>query len=764
MKIIENTIGGWVVRFRWLIVVITILYVAIPASGLRHLYIDSEFRNFIGESLPSVIDMKYIESIFNRQDNVFLAIAPNDGDVFSKKNIATVYELTNLAWQLPYARRVDSITNYQYTHADGDDLFVADLVEEVDGLSRRNLDKIKAIALSEPRLRNNLVSDSGKVTGINIIFDIPADNSTDAINELVTQTRELLDTFRQSHKDTDFYLNGTIVQDRTVAELIQKDANTLVPIVMVLMSIILYLTIGNLLAVVATLGIVGISIICAYGWGGHFNIHITPPVASAPTIIMTIAIANCVHFLVNFIQSMQEGQEKNEAIKESLRINLQPVSLASITTTFGFLTLNMAETPPFRDLGNLVSIGVMHALVLSLVVLPACLTFIPVKARKRAEQRDALMMALGEFIIKYQNRLLMVTGVFVVVAIFFAFQNVFNDNPLKYFNKSVPYRTSTDFINENLTGLTPLEFYLNAGGEGKINDPEFLAEVEAFSRYLESEPMVVHVSTFSDTIKRLNKNMHGDDAEYYRVPKDQNLAAQYLLLYEMSLPYGLDLSNELNLDKSAIRVVATLETPDDQGFKHMQKRALEWIDDNAPNIAEARASSLYFAYSQVSVRSSKNLIFGTFLALSLISGLLMFAFRSFYVGIVSFIANLSPAIAGFGIWGLIVGEIGAGTSIVAAVTIGIVVDDTVHVFSKYLRARREKGLEPEAAVKYALLTVGRALMITTVVLICGFLVLLFSDFRLNFEMGVLTSIVLFCALGAVFFLAPPLMIKFKNRI
>lgn len=761
LKNLENGIGPWVVKNRLWIILITLCYVLIPGYGLKSLYFESEYRNFIGDRFPSVIDMNFIEETFNRQENILFVIAPGNGDVFTRENLSLLADLTARGWKLPFSRRVDSLTNFQHTEAEGDDLIVEDLVGDIEGLTPEELARIKTIAMQEPRLVGNLISTHGDVTGVNIIFDIP-DHDSNGKQLLVEQAREIVRHYREQYPDTIFYLNGTVVQDQVVYETTKGDLENLVPIVMVLIACILFVTIRNLASVILTLGVVALSVISALGIGSLLHIPITPPVAASPTIILTVSIANSVHVLVHFVQVLRHTQDRDQAVIETLRVNTQPVALACLTTTFGFLTLNFAETPPFRDLGNVVSIGVITSLFLSLITLPACLSFIPIHLKKQPENQTRVMVLLSGFIVRHQNKWLLLTLAVLIGSVLAAYNNVFNDNPMKYFKESSDYRVSTEFANRRLTGLTNLEFYLGSGEAGGISDPRFLQDVQRFIDWLEENPRVKHVTSLTDIMKRLNKNMHGDKANYYRLPESRDLAAQYLLLYEMSLPYGLDLANEINVDKSAIRLTVNLETPDDVSFMALQNQAVDWISDNAPNIKEAKASSLFFAYSSVSVYSSKALVFGAFLALSLISLLLVIAFRSLSVGLISFISNLAPAIVGFGIWGLLVGEIGGGTSIVAAVTIGIVVDDTVHVFSKYLRARREKNLGAEEGIRYSLETVGRALVVTSVVLVAGFMVLLFSDFRLNFEMGALTSMIISCALGTVFFLVPSLILKFPN--
>jgi len=256
--------------------------------------------------------------------------------------------------------------------------------------------------------------------------------------------------------------------------------------------------------------------------------------------------------------------------------------------------------------------------------------------------------------------------------------------------------------------------------------------------------------------------MHGDDPTWYKLPDNQELAAQYLLLYEMSLPYGLDLNNQLNVDKSSTRVVVTLKNQTSNEQLIIEERITAWFVENAPQYKATLASpTLMFAH--IGQRNIISMITGTIIALLLISLVLGFALRSVRFGLISLLPNILPATVAFGVWGLLVGQIGLGLSIVASMTLGIVVDDTVHFLSKYLHARRNKGADTRAAVQYAFSSVGRALWITTFVLVCGFMVLAQSTFKVNAEMGLMTAITILIALIVDFLFLPPLLMMLDNE-
>ncbi|MYH91734.1 MAG: MMPL family transporter, partial [Gammaproteobacteria bacterium] len=282
--------------------------------------------------------------------------------------------------------------------------------------------------------------------------------------------------------------------------------------------------------------------------------------------------------------------------------------------------------------------------------------------------------------------------------------------------------------------------------------------------WYKEQPETVHVSAITDIFRQLNMSMNGDDPAEYRLPANRELAAQYLLLYEMSLPYGLDLNNEIDVDKSATRMRVSMQTLSSNEIIALDRRAKHWLGENAPNIVRPESSGTTLMFAHLGRRNIVAMLVGTTLALVGISFALIFALRSWRLGLTSLVPNLIPGALGFGIWGLTVGEVGVSLSMVTAMTLGIVVDDSVHFLSRYQRARREIGYRSPDAVRVAFRTVGRALRTTSLVLVAGFIVVSLSSFELNSCMGKLTALVIALALVADFLLLPPLLMWFDAGI
>ena len=239
---------------------------------------------------------------------------------------------------------------------------------------------------------------------------------------------------------------------------------------------------------------------------------------------------------------------------------------------------------------------------------------------------------------------------------------------------------------EHLNGIYLLEFSVEAEGPEGISDPAYLAHLERFTTWLRAQPEVTHVYSYSDMITRLNQNMHGDDPAYARLPEDRALAAQYLLLYELSLPYGLDLNDRISIDKSATRVTATVGDRSTVEFRDVLARARTWLETEAPAYmaAEPTGASVMFAY--ISERNIRSMLRGNVMAVGLISLVMIVALRSVGLGLLSLVPNLVPILLAFGVWAILVRQVGMAAATVSASSLGIIVDDTVHFLAKYLRS------------------------------------------------------------------------------
>ena len=748
----------WVVAHPWRVILASLFLVAAAAGGILRLGFSGDYRIFFDEDNPQLLALEALEDTYGKNENVVFLIVPEDGDATSQTALSAAVWLTEAAWQTPWSRRVDSLTNFQYTTADGDDLYVRNLVDPQQLADPQARSRIRAVALADPRVEGSILATGGDVSVVNVTVELPEGDQLEAVAEVAGFARGIAAQAEEQFAGIDIRVVGTVMVNQTFLEASVDSQMIFLPTSLAIMAVILGILIRGWAGVAATGIVIVFSILASIGLGGWAGLPFSPPIAPAPTIVLMIVVANCVHLLVTLQQRMRAGDSRRGAIAESVKMILHPVFLASLTTALGFLSMNFSEVPPYRHLGNFVAFGIGMSFLLSVTFLPAMLSLLPVRAGSDRRLTGPLMNFMAGFALRHRKALLW-GWVAVIIAMILAIpRNELNDVLVHFFDESVEFRRDTDFMDERLSGNTVLDYSLEASGADGVTDPEFLAEVSDFAEWFREQPSVRHVSVITDTFRQLNQSMHGDDPAYYRIPESQELAAQYLLLYELSLPQGLDLNNQIDTVRSATRMTVSSRTLYSQDLLDLNARAEAWLEENAPKIAGVNSSGPSALFAYIGQRNIRAMLLGTMVVLVAISAILLAALRSLRLGLVSIVPNLLPAVMGFGVWGLTVGQVGLSLSVVVAMTIGIVVDDTVHFLTKYQRARREYGQGPEQAVRYAFETAGRALFTTTAVLVAGFLIFAFSPFLPTAQVGVLTALIIGFALIADLSLLPALLL------
>ena len=751
-----------VIRNKWTTILFTLLLTLACGYGAKNLAFSTNYRVFFSESNPELKAFESFQSTYTKNDNVLFVVKKNEpGNVFNDSDLTAIKEITERAWQIPYVIRVDSITNFQHTSAVGDDLIVEDLVEG----QNENKDYYESrmeIALNEPLLLNQSISEDAEITAINAVLQF-AEKDLMEVPEAINYALGIEKDIEEKFPDLEVYVSGVAALNNAFAEAGMKDAGTITPIMFLMIFIMVGLIIRAWSPTIAVLILIILSTIVGMGIGGYAGIELTPISMAAPTVILTLAVADAIHIYITLKSLMQEGLEKREAIIESLKINFLPVTITSATTIVGFLALNFSDSPPYWHLGNITAIGIGAAWFFSITLLPVIINILPYKAKLGSdkEKDKSVMLKLANFVIENHKKVLVGTSTVTLIIICFIPTINFDDQWVEYFDESVKFRTDSDFVLDNF-GVYPIEYSIPAKSEGGISEPEYLQNIEKFISYLRDIENVAHVYSISDIMKRLNKNMHGDEQSYYKIPDERDLSAQYLLLYELSLPYGLDLNDRINIDKSASRVTVTFGRLTTSELKDFLIKTDEWMGINLPGYMQTKPTGASVMFTYITERNVNSMITGTMIAIFAIALMMVVALRSLKLGLLSLIPNGLPILTTFGAWAILVGDVGFSVATVASISLGIVVDDTVHFLSKYVRAREDRQLSVEDSIRYAFDNVGMAIVINTFILAVGFGVLTSSTFKLNVDMGLMTILAIIFAIILDFLLLPAILLLKKD--
>lgn len=761
----SSWLADWIVSNPIQSMIGSTLLVLLAAIGIGGYHYSLDHRVFFSHENPQLQAYEKLHADYSRTDAILIVLAPKSGNVFTRDFLGVLNDLTEKSWKIPYSQRVESLNNFQHVDVDGDSIVTSDLASSPESLSDEKLAELRKTATSEPFLVNSLVNPEGSVAGIRVTLNMPGKDQIKEVPEVVDHIRMLADEVRKSHPDIAVHLAGQTIANKAFPEESQADFIRVWPWFTLTMMLVLVVLFRSWKAMLVTFVACELAVLGGAGVVGFFNPVINDSVIVSPIMILSMAFADGIHIVVNWVQGLNAGRDKRIAMADSLRANMGAMTVTSIMTAIGFLTLHFNDSPPFRVMGYIVAAGVVFALILTLFFTAPLLITLPGKLPSRISplmsEDSPQMERFANFVINRRYPILAL--IFLVAGLLISFipRNVINDDIVKYYTPGTTFRQDMEFVNKHLTGIGEINYSLPAGGPDQITDPGYLKKVDTFSQWLKTQPDVTQVNSLADVVKRVNQVMHNNDPAFYRIPDSREEIAQYLLQYEMSLPYGMDLNYMLRFDRSESRVRVAVGTSSGQKIIAVDKSASAWLKKNAPAM-QAQGASLSLMFAHIGERSITGMFGGMIGSLIVESMFVMLVFGAIRLGIASFIGNLVPIGMAFGAWGLLNGNIDLGLTIVLGISFSVVVDDTIHFIHKYEHNRRN-GLSPEDAIRQSFRNVGFALMTTTLVLGLGYAWLANSAIQVTVNTAIVTTITIAFAFMIDLFLLPVVFLMIDRR-
>lgn len=748
-----------------------LLLILASGCGGAFLELKTHYSVFFDKTDVNLVAHQTLENKFTQADNVFFLIHTVDDDVFTKESLEAIHKLTQESWKLPYSVRVDSITNYHHVTSEDNTLTINPLYNPDAEHTQASLNNIKNIALNQTELLKTFVSKEGKYTGVNVNVSLPYASET-AAAEVTYAARELKNHVLSEYPQLDIDIVGQVPFNWVFNEMAMIDGETLFPIMFGLMFLILTYFYRTTAAIVGTLTIISASSIIAFGAGGWFGYSINAVNLVSGIIIMTVAVADCVHILNEYYPAIRAGKGKISALQHSFSINLSPITITSLATAIGFFGLNFSASPVFRELGNITAVGVIAAWALTFILLPFLLLILTseksiknvmINKGNRFSQ-GWIETKLPQYIKNTKSSYLVTTLAIVIIAIACVPLNKLDERVLTYFDEDVPFRAAVEKVQDKMLGFDRIAFSFDTHQSYGINDPLFLSQTASFVDWARSQPEVTQVVSYTDTLKNINRVMKGNQTGSYSLPATSEEAGQLLLTYELSLPFGADLNHVINHQKEALRISIGLTSQSANTLIDFENRAQIWIKENiADHYHISPGASVSMMFAHLGENNINSMITGNMIVTILVTLTLIIILGSLKFGLLTLLPNVVPALMTFGIWGVFVGEINMAVAVVFCITLGIVVDDTVHFTSKYLYGRRKLNLSPVAAMEFSYARVGKALLITTITLVTGFLVLCFSSLKVNSAMGILVASTIFIAFVFDLFVFPRLLVLVDSK-
>ena len=733
--------GSWITMV--IIIVITVLFFMAMKENTR---METNLDKYMPHDHPAFIYSDKAEAWFDIKDGIIVAIENKNG-IFNYETLDTLKQLTKKLQKMPEIEKSDVTSLYTADNIVGSEsgLDVKPFFKRVPK-SKEKLEKLKKNVESNEMVFGRLVSADETVTVI--IAEIGDDVFTqDFYNRILTMAK----TSENDH--IKIHVAGRPIVEGTMALLGPADMKKMVPIVLLVIFVVLFITLRSLKATLITLGVVFFSTIWTFGLMAAVNIPIYAVSTMIPVMLIAIGVADGIHLYTHLHTFVDHNPTatKREATKDMLKHMWKPVVMTSITTAVGFISLLTSQVYPVKYFGIFTAFGVMAAMVFSLVFLPAGIMIFGLpKARpvnkdedKEGHSHSKLANNFAAAVIKHKNISLIGTAVIIVLSIIGMQEIWINSSFLDKFEKDSDIVQTDKFINEHFGGTSTINLILDANGKkDTFKEPEVLKLVDKMQKDVDTELEVVG-NTFSlaDYINRMNKVMNADDEKFNTIPDDKNMIAQYLLLYEMSGDPE-NLNKVVDYDYEKLNVVFQLKSDNSKAINSALRIIEKYSNDFAKyGITMNYAGSGYkgLVFTDLILEGQ---IMSLILSLIIIIVLLSVMFKNIKIGLIGSVPIIITALISFGIMGFLGIPLNTTTALLSSIAIGIGIDYAVHFLEQY-RYNASRTDNKLVAAQITMAHSGKAIIFNAIVVIAGFLVLLFSVFPPNRELGALVSLNMF---------------------
>lgn len=731
-----------VYRHRLLIVLLTLVGIATASFGITQLRVSTDNRIFYGERNPYYKDYLDFEAEFTANDNIVFVISSSQRLLDSPVYPAAIRWLTDEAAALNHVIRVDSLSTYPHPHTRDGTLSVESFLDwacPVDQQCSAELDS----ALSDSHLTNRLVNPDRTATGVVATVSLER-GVVGEIEALHEQSERLAKRFTEAFPGFEVYFTGGVPMMAAFATATADDLSVLLPAALLLVAVLLVLVLGSikLAATVVLLGLLSIATTLGIaGWQGHILNNATSIV---PLIIFTLVVASSMHVAVHFSRNVDGAPSHSASLTQaraSVSSSALPITISALTSAASLSSLWFVDSPPLRQLGLLSALGVLIGLYLTLILLPLLLVHVQRVADTRlGTSIQSFVNGLARRQETSHDRITLPT-----VALLFATLGLpwleINDDFVKFFDESVPFRVNTDRATELLAGPNHIEVIVRNDG-GSVFEPQFLSHLSSLTDFLRTQLIVANAHSFSDVMEEIATAF--TDQQLQTIESDDELA-QLFLVYELSLQIGQSNTDLVNASREAARISVLLKESTSSEIQALERSIYEW-HRSQPGGYTVTVTGENIPVAHLSRMNIQSMIKGIFLSLGFTALVMGMAFRSFRLGLIALLATATPVIAGFGAWAWINNEIGLAATAIIALTIGVVVDDAAHFIYRHLDAQRRLQLDPVSAAAYATHRAGAAIVTTSIVMGLSLSLLLLSKFEVNSSFGAVATLIIGTAL------------------
>ncbi len=727
--------------------------VAIFSIALKDLAYEGSYKIWFDKESKILKEYEHFRTTFSGDDTFIVAFKDENG-MFNQKAVQTILALSEAFKKIDGVRKVDSLTNYQYISSQDDEIIVEDFIKDFE-----NLEEKRVHAINDKLILNQLIDKDAQTTAIAVRLSNES-GANEEVNIFVMKAlKDVTDTFSKE-SGYKFYITGAPAITASLVTISQSDAMVLMPLAVIVVVTLLFMLFRTFLGVLVPSIVIVFTFLLVLSMQVLLGYKLNNFTVNIPSFITAIAIADAMHLYLAWMHYKIKNLNNHEALSVALKTNIVPIALTSFTTAVGFASLGFSEIEPIATLGIAITTGAILAFIFSITIVPVLLLLFGEKYQARPLKFLNLSntKGYGTFIVKNDKKI--VYG-FTVLLIFFSYglsSIKVDSNNIKYFSADTVVRSGSEFIEKNLTGSMVYEIILDSKQKEGVKNPEFLQTIEIFENEFKQEYKNVRFTTsLKDIVVRMQEVLNKDST--CQMPSDTNLIAQYLLLYSMSLPQGMEINDKIDTNEQFLRLSINTNLVNTSKDLQMIEWIKHWWQEKSKYSADIQGQAAIFAYMQSSITNT--------LLLSIASTLLIVAlcmymiYKNLTMLSLFMLPNIAPIIFVAGVMGYLGIDIDLGIAISAAVILGIAVDDTIHFFSKYFEVIKVKTFEE--SIDYIMSHSGNAMILTTFILSVTFALFGVSSFIPNVNFAIVTVSALNIALLLDLLLLPALLSLFFRK-
>jgi predicted RND superfamily exporter protein len=777
-------------------VIVAVLAILIAmATQMKYLTVDTSTEGFLHKTDPLRIQYDKFRDQFGRDEKVLIAIQSDD--IFKLDFIKKLNKLhKDLENNLPYIQDVDSLINARNTRGTIDALIVDDLFEDMPK-DQKALEFKKQLAMQNPLFKDLIIDDKGTITTIVITTQTyttlgkdgkPLPKATeedefadeeDTANtptekreflsdwenaQIVKKTNEIVKKYQSD--DFNILVSGTAVINAELKASMTKDMQKFIKFVLLVMAILLAIMFKRVSGVFLPLLTVALTIVSALSLMAIFGAPITVVTQILPSFLLAVTVGATIHLLAIFYKEFNLKKDKKAALRYAMGHSGLAIVMTSLTTAGGLWSFSFSELAPVANLGKFASAGVLIGLIFTLLFLPALLSLIKLKPKEIIVQddeevhtaMDRLLVKIANISVSHPKMIITITTILILISLSVASSLRFSHKPIVWFAKDHPVRMATNIVDDKLKGSVTIEIVIDTKQVNGLYEPSMLNKIDQFSKDIlkikTDKYFIGKTLSIVDIVKETNKALNENKKEFYTIPQDKNLIAQELLLFENS--GSDDLEDFVDSQFSKARITVKVPYIDSIDYIDMLKQINDKVDEYFKGDAQVTVTGISNLLSRIMEASIHSSAISYILALVLITLMMLVLVGHIKIGLISMIPNISPILVMTTVMVIFDMPLDMFTMLIGAIAIGLAVDDTVHFMHNFRRYELMYN-DVDKAVRLTLLTTGRAMIVTTIVLSFGFFVFMFASMSNIFNFGLLTGIAIIIAVLADFFLVPALM-------